>query len=376
MRILYLASVRIPSEKASGLAIVRQCEGFAKNGHEVDLLVPRRAKTEVSIEEAYGIKLNFTVHKFSSLSLFQFGKLGLAFLYFYEDLRALWFLLKEKGRYDVIYSRDQYRILPFLCLGFSKKCFTELHTIHGNFLTKFVSKKSRKVIVISKGLQDFYKELSQRNDILVEPSGVYLEQFDGLPSQAEVRKGLSLPLDKVIFGYVGKLTTIGESKGVEEIIEAFSSAHKQKPKTHLLLAGVESHEESAVREIFKSLGTPDSAYTLTPLDQSLFAQYLTSCDVLLMNYPSKEHYVKYMSPIKMFAYLAVGKPIVSSDLPTIREIHDVEGILYARPDSVEDYSKQLLNALNLLQELSLKAQKNIEVAERYSWESRARRILL
>lgn len=375
MRILYLASVSIPSGKASGLAIVRQCEGFARNGHDVDLHVPRRSKSESSIESTYGITLNFTVKKFTSIALFQFGKLGLACLYIYETVRVLWFFYKAKGNYDVIYSRDQYRILPFLCLGFKKKCFVELHTIHGNFLTKFVSKNVQKVIVISNGLRDFYKSLSKRDDIMLEPSGVYLDQFNQLPSMAQVRNDMSLPVDKVIFGYIGKLTTIGESKGVEEIIEAFIQLYQKNKSIHLFLAGVESHEEVNLRKKFSTRLVPDTAYSLTQLNQSLFAHYLVACDVLLMNYPNKEHYAKYMSPIKMFAYLAVGKPIVSSDLPTIREIVGVEGILFAEPDSVADYSRQLFNVLDTLEELSHKAKNNIELSHRFSWSERAKRIL-
>jgi glycosyltransferase involved in cell wall biosynthesis len=375
MKILYLASVRIPSEKASGLAIVRQCEGFVQNGHSVDLLVPRRVSSEISIKEAYGLEPNFEIYKFRSTPLFWLGKPGLALLYFYETLHVLWFYIKKRGEYDAIFSRDQYRIFPFLCLGLSKKCYIELHTVHKNFFTKIVARFSKKIIVISNGLRDYYEEYGKREDVLVEPSGVYLEQFANLPDQKNIRSKFLLPTDKIIFGYIGKLTTVGESKGVEEIIEAFGKLQKEQPNTFLFLAGVESRERKEVLKRFESAHIPRNNFELTALDQSLFAQYLSACDVLLMNYPNKEHYAKYMSPIKMFAYLAVGKPVVSSDLPTITEIEGVQGMLLAKPDSVEDYYTKLLSAVTHFDELTDVAKSNITLAKKYSWTERAKRIL-
>ena len=38
-----------------------------------------------------------------------------------------------------------------------------------------------------------------------------------------------------------------------------------------------------------------------------------------------------MSPLKLFEYLASGKPIVSSDLPSIREIVSDDDVFFAVP---------------------------------------------
>ncbi len=40
MRIVYLATIFIPSKKASSVHVMRMCQAFAENGHEVDLMYP------------------------------------------------------------------------------------------------------------------------------------------------------------------------------------------------------------------------------------------------------------------------------------------------------------------------------------------------
>ena len=43
MKILYLADIRLPTEKAHGAQIMKTCEALARAGHAVELVVPRRA---------------------------------------------------------------------------------------------------------------------------------------------------------------------------------------------------------------------------------------------------------------------------------------------------------------------------------------------
>ena len=42
MKILYIANIRLPTEKAHGIQIMKMCEAFADIGHKVELIVPWR----------------------------------------------------------------------------------------------------------------------------------------------------------------------------------------------------------------------------------------------------------------------------------------------------------------------------------------------
>lgn len=375
MKILYLASVRIPSEMASGLAIVRQCQAFVEIGHQVDLLVPVRNVSADTIESVYGIQPKFSVVKIKSTAIYSYGKIGFYFMLLLESLKMFLYFLKKKRKFDVIYARDQRSLLLFVLFGNRSRCYLELHTKHTDFITKFVVQRVKKVIVISKGLQEYYEGISKRADIQVEPSGVDLEQFKNLPDQSVLKNKFDLPSDKIVFGYVGKYKTMGESKGVKEIIEAFALAYQKVKNIHLLIVGVEARERSEIIEIAEGVSLPNTAYAILALDQRIFAEYLMASDVLLMNYPNTEHYAKFMSPTKLFAYLATGKIVITSDLSSVREIADESMVLFSGCGDVEVLGKVMFDVCLNVSSYKFLGQNTLSSVSRYSWKERAIRLL-
>jgi glycosyltransferase involved in cell wall biosynthesis len=69
-------------------------------------------------------------------------------------------------------------------------------------------------------------------------------------------------------------------------------------------------------------------------------------------------------PVKLHEYLMLGKPVVSTDLPEVRQFSNV--VLIAR--SKEEFVRQVLNALEDNDEI--KKQKRTDVAKNNSWEKR------
>ena len=113
-------------------------------------------------------------------------------------------------------------------------------------------------------------------------------------------------------------------------------------------------------------------------------QAMKAVDVLLMPY---QHSVsigvrghdtaRWMSPMKMFEYLASGTPIVSSDLTVLREVlRHGENALLVPPTAVDQWAaavRLILDDRALAERLGRAGHATYEAA--YTWTARARRIL-
>jgi glycosyltransferase involved in cell wall biosynthesis len=109
--------------------------------------------------------------------------------------------------------------------------------------------------------------------------------------------------------------------------------------------------------------------------------YQAACDVLLMPYQrrvaasSGGNIAPYLSPMKLFEYLACGRPIISSDLPVLQEVLNPQNAILVPSDNREAWVKALRD-LKTIPGLSerLGRQARCEAAG-YTWEMRARHIL-
>ncbi len=73
--------------------------------------------------------------------------------------------------------------------------------------------------------------------------------------------------------------------------------------------------------------------------------YQAACDVLLMPYQrqvaasSGGDIARYLSPMKLFEYLACGRAILCSDLPVLHEVLNPENAVLLPPDDTQAWVK-------------------------------------
>ena len=103
--------------------------------------------------------------------------------------------------------------------------------------------------------------------------------------------------------------------------------------------------------------------------------YLRAADVVVLPNTAKAAVSREeTSPVKLFEYLASGRPIVASDLPSIREIVSENEVCFATPDDARDFARAITECV----EDPLGAQKRGEAAEAlartHRWDARAKNI--
>lgn len=374
-QLLYLANVRLPTEKAHGIQIMKMCEAFTDQGWAVTLIVPRR-RTPITEDPFfyYNVKRNFTIKRVPDVDLVSFGRLGYWFQALVFSLQAVAIAINSEVK--IVYSRDE---LPLFFLGFFKKniCW-EAHTSRYNFIIGWLLRNCPHVVTISRGLTNFFSAKGfARDKFAIMPDGVDLEPFSSFSvDKATLRQKLVLPLDRKIIGYIGKYKTMGLDKGVDTLIESFFQVNNICSSTFLLLVGINPSELDDIEKFFLKLGINRGSYKIVPhLSHGQVLAYLKVADVLVMNYPNQSHYAHFMSPLKLFEYLASGTPIVTTDLPVVREIVSEKEVFWVEPDNLRSLAHGILEALNNPNLAKQKAVAGKGLVANYTWFKRAGRIL-
>lgn len=372
MRIKYITNVRIPTHKAAGYAIMKMCSEFAKIGIETELFVPSKGNNDEKTDpfDFYKIRPDFEIKKIPGSDLLgltlKFGR-----IFYWIDVLSFYLNAKNKielANNDVIYSRD---FLTALFFGRKNFVCLELHNIPKSNLFRKSFKRAKLFVVLNKNIKEALVSfgISEEN-ILIAPSGVDIEQFSAdMPKDIE-----GIINSDFVYGYIGTLKTMGMEKGVDLGIEAL----KYLPDNFkFLVVGGEPDEIEYYRKMSISFNVSNRVIFVGKVSQYEVGKYAKKCDVLIAPYPSNEHYSYYMSPLKIFEYMASGKPIIATDLPSIREvlIHGENASLIP-PENV----KALAEAINFLKESSDYAKKISEnaselVKEKYAWSIRAKKII-
>ena len=360
MRIQYLAFIRLPTEKAHGLQIMKTCEAFAGAGAEVELVVPKR-RTHIS-EDAftyYQVRPSFKLSQLATSDFVEFGKLGflVSLMLFAEAAhfrRSFW-------EADILYSRDALVLAQYVLLG--RPFVYEAHTAPTG-MSKFVARRAKRVVVISKGLAAAYEKVGVRPErIIVAPDAIDLTSFAHPESKESARTRLGLSLEKKIALYIGRLDGW---KGVETLFDAAS----KMPDVQVAVIGGEPAQVESFKKKYpevKFLGS--SPYTELANNQS-------AADVLVLPNTAKNiDSLLYTSPLKLFTYMASDRPIVTADLPSIREVLTEDSAFFFMPDDSSSLAGVLIHVLTNIESAAKKAQAAKVLVQDYTWEKRAQHII-
>jgi glycosyltransferase involved in cell wall biosynthesis len=178
--------------------------------------------------------------------------------------------------------------------------------------------------------------------------------------------------DRITVGYLGHFYP---GKGVRTL----SEVARRLPDFDFVAVGGPEAEAARWRRTAEALHNFDVHDAIPPARGD---DFLASMDVLVAPYERTvqsrmgNDITRWMSPMKIVAYLAAGKAIVASDLPAVRELlTDGETALLVAPEDVGAW----VDTLARLRDPELRAQLGRAASARFerdlSWSARAARIL-
>lgn len=363
MRIAYLSQARVPSDDASSIQVMQMCEGFALQGAAVTLhaqpgpadLGGRDVFRFYGVAEAFEIVL----HRFPRIP-----RIGLV-LFSRRAARAA-----GRGTApDLVYGRHVDSLVAAQRWG--RPTVYEVHAPPGGHRAAmerrlFASPHFAALVAISQSLAGWYRDhvpaLGSR-PVLVEPdcaavAGVEREQSDGArPTRV---------------GYVGRFY---EGRGIDVVV---ALARRLPDVDFHVVGGTAADLPPGVDG-----GLPPNLTFHGSLPHADVPGVMQGFDIALAPYQRRvgtrggADTARWMSPLKIFEYLANGCALVASDLPVLREVltHGTTALLCdpADLDAWEAAVRSLASDPALRERLARNGRALI--SDRFTWSARAGRVL-
>jgi glycosyltransferase involved in cell wall biosynthesis len=369
LKIVYLSNSTIPSREANSVHVMKMCQAFAKLGHQVFLISKKRNNnTELDGQNVF---LKYEVAQCFELITIPFTESKIA-RYIY-GLKAA---LKAKSlKADLVYGRDL--LSCFFASLFGLKTVYELHypldpnsTFQKIWTKKMVNMPNfLKLVVISDALKKYVINTDGLNPTSVIVAHDGADPLKSLPTYIEKTKGLRLNA-----AYIGSLYP---GKGMELIVKM---ALITKNVDFHIIGGRESDIDlwknrigKEVPIIFHGFKTQAELAILRSQFDVLLAPYLRNVSMA----DGFGDLSQWMSPLKIFEYMATGIPMLCSDLPVIQEVlKNDETAFLLSPDNPIDWAT-MLEKLFQYPELGEKVAQNAKTVflENYTWKKRADKLL-
>lgn len=299
-----------------------------------------------------------------------------------EANAALWSSLAGAGTFDAIYER--YSLWSVAAQQFARAReipgllevnapLVEEQATHRGLLDRTAAEDCAETVFhaasvllpVSAEIGSWLRENTQPGTAIeVIENGVNPERF-AIPQSPRQ------PGEPFTIGFIG---TLKPWHGLPVLVEAFARIHSRTPQVRLLIVG-EGPERAALEAQLAHHGLGLATRFTGAVAPEEIPGLLESMDVAVAPYPPREQF--YFSPLKVYEYMAAGKPTVASRLGQIAQLiqHDENGLL-CEPGDPADLAHQLIRLQrdpDLRHRLGAAGRATIQRS--HTWDQVARRIL-
>ncbi len=229
----------------------------------------------------------------------------------------------------------------------------------GWLMEKRTLKMADKVLTINEELRDYVVRMgAPPNETEVIRAGIDLNKFDRSLPGAKVRAQHGLSERDFVLFFMGWLY---QFSGLREVAE---TVLRSQDGVRLLIVG----EGDAYEELKQISRMDNSGSRIIMTGRRPYAEipaYIAAADVCILPAYNND-IMRNIVPIKLYEYLAMGKPVIATKLPGVmREFGQGNGVVYV--DRPEDAVPKALELRQSGATVDL-GQKARQFAERNSWE--------
>jgi glycosyltransferase involved in cell wall biosynthesis len=384
VRILYFADIRFPLERANGIQTFETCHALARRGHRVRLVVrPDSATPHRDPFEFYGrppearllidplpARGRPAVRRATWIAM----ALGRAVagrsadVALTRDLGLASLILRLPGQMRPRLVYESHGFAPAVGASLDE-LLTDVAAASSGKQRRLARREARvwqradAYVTITRGLAgEMRSRYGDRTRLAVVPDGVSLREGTVAPPLVRHRPP--------VVGYAGHLYPW---KGVDVLLHAIARLPGVQGVIVGGLAGEPDLERT--RRHAHELGIGGRVRLVGAVPPAQVAPLLAEMDVLVLPNTATHVSANYTSPLKLFEYMAAGRPIVASALPALEEVlrHEGNALLVPPGDAVRmaEAIIRLLGDASLAARLAGAAWCDVHD---YRWERRAERL--
>ena len=187
--------------------------------------------------------------------------------------------------------------------------------------------------------------------------------------RADARAALDLPLNACVIAYTGLTFAY---HGVDLLVDAFAIAQQALPSATLVLVGGRDGERAAIAAQVARAGIAANVRIVPPRPVTDIPTYLAAADILVI--PDTVTKAS-ASPLKLFEYAAMARPIVATDLPALCEILPPDAAHYVTPGDAAATAAGIVWVADHPKEAAAMAMHAAHAVEPHTYRNRAAAIV-
>lgn len=381
MKILYITLENLSLHKGSVVHVKEIVRGLRKLGHRVGLVACSLNKSEKA-DHFYNLNLMNEL----PLKLLRVKKQPHAVSSIFLFLFLLWIL----PQYDIIYARDYHTVIAayFPRVLFKKKLVFEINGIANeeqklksrsflNGILVFLIQKAEKIAgrcsdrivsvtpqIVSYLMTNFCCPF---NKVEVIGNAADTKKFKPINDESllrEQKERRGIEKEEVVIAFVGNLA---RWQGVSILVESAIGLLSQGQKMKLLLVGDGPLKKDLMRKVLESEFEKEFIFT-GMLDYEDIPFFINLADICVAPFIFKRNQVTGVSPLKVFEYMACGKPVVCSRIEGL-EFVETEGVGYlVEPEDIKDLQEKLLDLIRDPEKRIAMGREGLHlVREKFDW---------
>ncbi len=376
--IAYISDQHYPVAKADSEQVINTVAALAGAGLDIRLVIPgdwrnrnlTPAARKQRLVDFYHVHNGFRVEELFHLPLSRLR----AEKYSHGVLAPF---RAKRARVDLVYTRNPLPACVAVLLGL--RVVFETYRVYSRrnwLVAQCLARLSRSpkllgIITHSPPSKASLSRLGVRPDkITVIHNGFNPRVFHRSLTRAQARKELGWSETGKYACYAGRLA---RDKGIPSLL----TLARSNPDVTFVFIGKNDRNGENWIEAWARQKNLANVRCLSWMHQEALAPYLFASDVLLIP-PTATPLMKYRKtvlPMKLFQYLAVGRPILAPRLPDIQSVLNDRNAILVEADNPEAAHQALRRVFSEPEWAAALARQARADSQAYTWENRARRII-